>query len=327
MSEGTPTGDREHLQKSIECYLAAVIGFTTCISEICPDVGVPFRNQWRRLPPRLGFDSSIESLEKSRRTLDASLENLREFAGAYLSQGLPTVRQIAESGGRAMEMIVERNAANAAQMASLADSLDATADLGAPPELRDQLEHYSGGLRAGARRIETEMIPALAELQRLVKACQSLMETTRNANVTDPATELFNERGFLRDVEHQLRRGSLCIVVVDLTAKDSHGRPCQTRVIEQLHHELAPRIIEPFRAFDSVARIGPARFAVIFAGTIGQAEGRQKGITRSISGQYTALSGRVDVTATLQVLEINSMESAQALVQNAVEDVEPALQE
>ncbi len=316
MAEATTEQDRELLQKAIECYLSAIIGFTNCIAEICPDAGVPFRNQWRRLPQRVGFDSSVESLEKSRRTFETSLDSLRDLTGAFLKEGFPVVRQLAENGGRALEIVLERNAANSAHMASLADALAAAADLDAPPELRDQLEHYAEGLRAGARRVETEMIPALSEMQRLVHSCQTLVETTRQANITDPATELFNERGFLLEIEHQLRRGPVCVVVVDLEAQDSAGNPLDQRILDKLHQSIAPRVVEPFRAFDSIARVGPARYVVIFAGTPAQAQGRSQGIARSISGQYAGATGKAIVTAKLQVLEVTAIEDAQSLVEH-----------
>src|SRR5271168_1464695 len=170
-NETKPDLERERLHKAIECYLSAIVSIANCIADVCPDIGVPFRNQWRRIPQRIGFDSTLETLEKSKRSFAGSIENLHLLAQDYFGGGLPALREIGETGGRAVEVVLERNAAFAAMMATLADSLAATADLDAPPELRDQLEHYAAGLRSAARTVEAEIIPPLAQLQKVVQSC------------------------------------------------------------------------------------------------------------------------------------------------------------
>jgi len=314
-TEPKPEQERELLHKAIECYLSTIVSFSNCIADICPDIGVPFRNQWRRLPQRIGFDSTPETLERSRRSFESSLESLRNLAHAYFGEGLPALRQIGVTGGRAVDLVLERNASYSVMMASLADSLAATADLNAPPELRDQLEHHAAGLRAGAHRVETEIIPTLAELQKVVQVCEDLINRIQTTSVVDLETGVLNAHGFLREVDYALRQGMACVVSVDLTAVDAAGKPLAAEKFHHLSSALAERIAEQFRALDSIGRLGEARFAVLFAGTPEQARGRQQNIARGISGIYAGPDGRIKVKAELKVLEIDNAEPVESLVQ------------
>lgn len=314
-SEPKQDQERELLHKAIECYLSTIVSFANCIADVCPDIGVPFRNQWKRLPQRIGFDSTPETLEKSRRSFERSLESLRHLAQGYFGEGLPALRQIGESGGRAVDVVLERNASYSVMMATLADSLAGTADLNAPPELRDQLEHHAAGLRAAALKVEREIIPTLAELQKAVQTCEDLIHRIQSTSVVDLETGALSAQGFLRELSYALRQGPACVVSVDLSAMDAAGNPLDPAQFQHLGAALVERVMEQFRALDSVGRLGVARFAILFAGTAEQARGRQENIARGISGIYTGPSGKIKVKAELNVLEIDTAAPVEALVE------------
>lgn len=313
-NETKPDLERERLHKAIECYLSAIVSIANCIADVFPDIGVPFRNQWRRIPQRIGFDSTLETLEKSRRSFKGSIENLHGLAQVYFGEGLPAMREIGETGGRAVELVLERNAAFAAMMATLADSLAATADLDAPPELRDQLELHAAGLRSAARKVEAEIIPPLIQLQKVVQTCGELMHRIRENCMVDSETGVLSAQGFLGELTQALRKGPVCVVTMELSATDGQGTPLARSVFQHLSPNLADRIIEQFRAFDSIGRLGEARFGVLFGGTADQARARQQSMARSISGQYAGTDGKIKVKAEVKVLEIETLESAQALL-------------
>ncbi len=319
--EAKANSERELLQKAIECYLSTIVAFANCIADICPHIGVPFRNQWRRLPQRIGFDSSPESLEKSRRAFEGSLESLRQLALAYFGEGLPAMQMIGEKGHRVVELVLERNAACSVQMATLADSLAAAADLDAPPELRDQLEHQAAGLRAGAKRVELETLPALSDLQKLIDTCSDLIHRTQETSVVDLETGFLNAHGFQRELTQQLSQGSVCVVTVDLSAVDQNSRAVPASRFQGVHSSMAERIAEQFRALDSVGRLGDGRFAVLFAGTPEQAKGRLQSITRSISGIYTGPEGKLKIRAEMHVHQIHTAADAGVLVGSQAEVV------
>jgi hypothetical protein len=313
--------ERALLHKAIECYLSTIVSFANCIADICPEIGVPFRNQWRRLPQRIGFDSTPETLEKSRRSFERSLESLRHLAQAYFGEGLPALRQIGEAGGQAVELVLERNASYSVMMTTLADSIDATADLNAPPELRDQLEQHAAGLRAAALRVEREIIPTLAGLQKPVQVCEDLIHRIQETSIVDLETGALSAQGFLRELAYALKQGPVCVVSVDLTATDAGGKPLEPLQFQHLGAALVERVMEQFRALDSIGRLGAARYIVLFAGTPEQAQGRQQSIARGISGIYTGPTGKIKVKAELKVLEIDSAAPVEALIEGKLEPV------
>jgi GGDEF domain-containing protein len=320
-SEPKPDQERELLHKAIECYLSTIVSFANCIADICPEIGVPFRNQWRRLPQRIGFDSTPETLEKSRRSFERSLESLRHLAQAYFGQGLPALRQIGEAGGQVVDLVLERNASYSVMMTTLADSLAATADLDAPPALRDQLEQHAAGLRAAAIKVEREIIPTLAGLQKPVQICEDLIHRIQETSVVDLETGALSAQGFLRELGYALQQGPACVVSVDLTAMDPSGKPLDPLQFQHLGAALVERVMEQFRALDSIGRLGVARYAVLFAGTPEQARGRQQSIARGISGIYTGPNGKIKVKAELKVLEADSASPVEALVEGKLEPV------
>jgi GGDEF domain-containing protein len=313
-NETKPDLERERLHKAIECYLSAIVSIANCIADVCPDIGVPFRNQWRRIPQRIGFDSTLESLEKSKRSFKGSIENLHQLSKDYFGAGLPALREIGETGGRTVELVLERNASFAAMMATLADSLAATADLDAPPELRDQLEQHAAGLRSAARTVEAEIIPPLAQLQKVVQTCGDLMRRIHENCMVDSETGVLSAQGFLGELSQAVRKGPACVVTMDISATDAQGKPLAAAGFRHLSSNLADRITEQFRAFDSIGRLSEARFAVLFGGTAEQARVRQQSMARSISGQYAGTDGKIKVKAEVKVREIENVESAKSLV-------------
>jgi GGDEF domain-containing protein len=309
-----PDLERERLHKAIECYLSSIVSIANCIADVCPDIGVPFRNQWRRIPQRIGFDSTLETLEKSKRSFQGSIENLHQLSQDYFGEGLPALREIGDTGGRAVELVLERNAAFASMMTTLADSIAATADLDAPPELRDQLEQHAAGLRAAAHKVEAEVIPPLAQLQKVVQTCADLIRRIRENCMVDSDTGLLSAQGFLGEVTQALRKGPACVVTMDLSAADAQGKPLAPSGFQHLSSNLADRITEQFRAFDSIGRLGETRFAILFGGTADQARVRQQSMARSISGQYAGTDGKIKVKAEVKVLEIETLDPVKALV-------------
>ena len=324
-TEPKPDQERELLHKAIECYLSTIVSFANCIADICPEIGVPFRNQWRRLPQRIGFDSTPETLEKSRRSFERSLESLRHLALAYFGEGLPALRQIGEAGGQAVDLVLERNASYSVMMTTLADSLAATADLDAPPALRDQLEQHAAGLRAAAIRVEREIIPTLAGLQKPVQICEDLINRIQETSVVDLETGALSAQGFLRELGYCPATGA-CM--------RGFGGPDRGGWFRQ--------ILWTHRNSNTWARhwwsVSWSNFAPWIASAVWawrdtrsclpELQTRREAASRILPeaspASIRARTGKIKVKAELKVLEVDSASPVEALVEGKLEPVAQA---
>ncbi len=311
MSEKTADFGTELQHVAVRSFLSTVVAISECLAEICPEVGVAFRNRWRRLPQRLAFDLSAKELEFSRQAFEKDIHTFGRFTQQYLNDGLPLLAGIASTGSNVLETVLETAASYTVLLETLADSMEATADLDCPPQMRTAMEHQAAGLRTCARQAQSELIPLMTRVRDLVRDCEAVLEKTKGSVVVDSETGFLNAGGFLEHLEADLDEGlrKCCLVFIDCPAFTQAGEPCSDADFSLIAASLAARISEQFRPTDSIGR-HERKFAVIFAGKIGQAVGRQDQIKRSISGNFAAGPVKIVIKAEMRIEETQASQLA-----------------
>ncbi len=303
MAEKIPDFGSELQHVAVRSFLSTVVAISECLAEICPEVGLAFRNRWRRLPQRLAFDLSAKELEVSRQAFEKDIQTFGRFTQQYLNDGLPLIASVAATGSTVLETVLDRTASYTVLLETLADSIESAGDLENPADMRKSLEHQAAGLRACARQAESELIPLITRVRDLVRDCERVLAQTKAAVVVDAETGFLNAFGFLEHLEAEFGDGlhKVCVLLIDCPAT-ANGEICNEDDFKQIVPRLAARIAEQFRPTDSIGRLGH-KFAILFAGRIAQAQGREEQITRSLSGNYAAGARKVVVKAEIQILE------------------------
>lgn len=293
----------------MQCYLSTILSAADCIAEMCPEVGIPYQQRWRRLPQRLGFDMAPAALEASGRLFESDLANFARLAGRYYAKGAPLIRRIGSEGSAAINAVRDAAASHSAVLETMAESLETAADLDGSPELREIMEMQAEGLRRYAGQVRTRLLPPLERLETLMRQCSDLVRQTQENAILDTDTGFVNANGFRDEVENRLRnRLQCCILVIDCCATDSSGRECVDSEFSSIAGEIASRVGEQFRPVDPLGRIAARRLAVIFDGEAGHARGRMEQIARSINGIYTAPAGAICVVVDIQIIEATNPE-------------------
>lgn len=286
----------------LNCYLSAILAISNCMAEVCPSVGLAYRNRWQRMPQRIAFDSSQSSLEVSLRTIETDLEMFSGLAGRYYRACLPLIVQAAAAGTGIADAALDRITTQAVLMETLAGELETAAEMDAPPDLRQVLELQSAGLRAGAKRAGQELIPVIAQLRALIHECERLVKATTDLLTVDAETGFCNARGFRQEVEARKEEARpFCILNLECTAHDQSGADCSPEEFSRIVVDLTSRISDQFRPNDAIARLGPRRFCVLFDGEWEQAAGRVESMTRCIAGRYPHGDGHLTVAVSINV--------------------------
>ena len=310
MTAQTPKSSRECtelIETAVRCYLSTILSAADCIAEMCPEVGVPYQQRWRRLPQRLGFDISPEALEASGHIFESDLENFAKLAGRYFSKGLPLIRAIHDEGSGALASVVEAASSHSRVLETMAESVETAADLDGPPELRELLEMQAEGLRRCAHQVQDRLLPPLEQLAKLMRQCSELVEQSEANATLDRETGFVNASGFRFELDNYFRdRQHCCVLVIDCKTASSNGERCTDRDFTNIAGELAMRIGEQFRPVDPLGRLAAHRFAVLFDGEAEYARSRIEQIARSIGGRYIGPSGPVYVTAEIRLIEAAS---------------------
>jgi len=317
-----PPEDGELLHAAVHCYLSTILAIADCMVELCPDVGVAFKNRWRRLPQRIAFDLSAKALEVSRRTFEMDIHTFGELVGQYYTKGVPLMEMIASNGMQVADTVLERTARHIVLLETLAESIETAADLDAPQEIRGTLEHQSSGIRNCARQAEEELLPLVTRFRSLVKECEQIVSLAKGAIVVDPESGFLNANGFRQ--EHELRTREAtpsCLLLIDCSARLQAGPSCSDTHFSEIAEALSKRIAEPFRPNDSIGRLAPNRFAIVFDGEIEQARGRLDQIKRSISGKYSSPSGRIILEAEVRLFESRDPQAIQETHGRAVQSL------
>jgi GGDEF domain-containing protein len=294
-------------ETAVHCYLSTILATADCIARLCPDVGVPYQNRWRRLPQRIGFDPSLRSLETSGRMFQSDLERFADLAGRYFSDGFNLVYSIGVDSAQPFEKAIQETASHANLLDALAESLDETADLDASTELGGALVLQSEGLRRSARQMRNGLLPSLDTLSGIVRECRRIVKQTQQDAILDVSTGFVNNRGFRYELKARYDESQHSLVLlIDFTATLAGGQECSDEDFLTIATEVAARLGDQFRPWDCLGRVAPRRFAVIFEGDYSIAKDRSGQISRSITGTY---SGGISVCATVDAMEASDADS------------------
>ena len=302
-------------QAAVHCYLSTVLTMADSMAEVCPQVGVAYKNRWRRLPQRIAFDLSTKALEASRQGFETDIRMFNEFASSYFRDGIPLLTEIAASGSGLADSVLERAGSHVVLMETLAESIDTAADLDAPPEVRETLEHHAAGLRRCARQAEADLLPLVSRLRELIGECERIVERSKQSIVVDPLTGFMNVYGWKREFESRMQdEASRCVLVIHCAAMLKSGVEATDAQFESIAELLSARVAEQFRPNDAIGRFGRT-FPVIFEGESEQALGRLPQIARSISGVYpTPVGLQLHIKAEIKLLTPSATETAESIV-------------
>lgn len=298
----------QHLmQTAVNCYLSTILSTAECIAQVCPEIGAPYQNRWRRLPQRIGFDLSLQSLQASGRMFQSDLDHFTELACRYFSEGLQLVRKIGKEGDTDFGRAIQETVSYADLLEELAGSLEEAADLDAAPEMSDRLHLLSEGLRKSARQMRSQLLPSLNSLAALVRECRKALIHTEQEAIVDGSTGFVNSRGFWYELKARYDESQYCcVLVIDFTAKLESGQECSDEDFCKIAGDLGGRLGVQVRPWDCLGRVGPRRLAVIFGGSFATANDRSSQIGRSISGTY---SHGISVSATVKAMEASDADS------------------
>jgi diguanylate cyclase (GGDEF)-like protein len=136
---------------------------------------------------------------------------------------------------------------------------------------RDEREAGRESVRAPARSVPMELVTLLAEIERLngeLKAERARADALAASADTDALTQVFNRRGFDRELTRTLSyiqrywtRAALIYVDLDgfKPVNDTHGHAAGDAILKAVADALKANV----RASDTVARLGGDEFAVI----------------------------------------------------------------
>jgi len=294
-------------QTAVNCYLSTILSAAECLAKLCPEVGIPYQNRWRRLPQRVGFDLSSRALDASGKMFQSDLERFADSASLYFGNGLDMVQRIGAGGAEEFDKAVQEAISYANLLQEMAESLQQSADLDAAPEISERLYLQSEGLRKSARQVRNSLLPCLRSLAAIVRECRKILLQAEQETILDAETGFVNSRGFRFELKNRYdqSQGS-CVLLVTCTATLKGGHDCSDEDFRKIVGDVASRLGDQFRPWDCVGRIGPRVFAVIFEGSPATARDRSDQISRSVGGTF---GNGIAVNIAIEVVEVRDADS------------------
>jgi GGDEF domain-containing protein len=239
-----------------------------------------------RWPRRLGFEASQKTLEESRWALRSELRDFSEIAGEFFRE-VPTRAQVINSlVMRASELLRERTDTYHALVDSLAERLEAGADLDDPVEFRKMLRQQASGLRYRSEAINREVSQLLNKISEEASHFQQRLENPEYLAITDELTRLPSRAGALRQVRSLLESGrQFCVLVFQI--KDLAAVPSDQT--DPVVLRLSQRLVELVRPTDIACRWAPDSFFVIFLCGKDEAEPRALQISNGLTDSFFAV--------------------------------------
>ncbi len=290
---------------ALTCYLSAMLAMAKSMRDVGSKAGLIYGDRLTRLPRRLGFDSTPESLEDSREMLEADLVEYTEATRDWLDAGSNLAREIVTAIAAIDSFVIESQHLHAAMLEDLAEQMAVSAEVDAGSDLRAALKRYSMGLRSYLQRRRLESGSSLKDLQCRANELAQWLARADPSNSTDLTTGLPNRAEFERRLQ---ACWSALKPVSALVFEWKEAEPATAAgVAHATARQLADRLADLVRPRDVVGRWGPNQFALIFECSGREAMQRAGRIAEGLTGCYSAiLDGAVattDVEVTVSVIE------------------------
>src|SRR5260370_19173 len=284
-----PISAQAEQQSALTCYQSVILAIAKCMAEVCPGVGLVYRDRLARLPRRLGFDPTPEALAASREAVEADLAEYAQGARAWINTGVELAQDILAADGNPPENDGHGDELRAAGVDEIAEQMEICAEVDDAAQMRAALRRYATGLRAYAQRRKKERPPALTELQRLAEGLADWLGSADPANIVDSSTGLLNRN----QPDHQLqaclnRHKPFCLLLIEWTEARSVAPHFGRSGTDQILKALGDHLIALVRPRDVVYRWGQDQLAVILECTREVVGTPSRKISGSHSSKYSA---------------------------------------
>jgi len=272
---------------ALTCYLSVMLAMARSMRAVCSRAGLIYGDRLMRLPRRLGFDSTPEALEESRRALEAELAEYTEVTSAWLDAGSKVAREIVDIVEGLDQQASESQNLHAAMLEDLAEQMAEFAEVATPSDVRNALKRYAMGLRSYLHRRDVESRASLKDLQCRANQFAEWLARADPSHSTDPVTGLPNRLETERQLEACWHFGRPVSVLVFEWKGEDAATTAEAR--QAIAKQLADRLADLVRPRDVVGRWGPSQLAVIFECRGAEAMQRAGSIADWLTGGYSAV--------------------------------------
>jgi GGDEF domain-containing protein len=257
-----PTGHIND-QTALACYLSAVVAIGNCVAEVCPSVGVMYRDRLLKLPRRLGFDATPQALKQSREAVETDLLEYSRAARAWIDAGSAHAALLLQHLQATEETLVASADLLQAFLEDLADHISTSAEVDEEAQLRVSFKRYAAGLSAYSRRARLEKLATVDDLRRRRNDIEAWLAEATESTFLDAETGFLNRAAAERRIQTLIEKGKpFCVIIVAL--KDGGAAPIQEAGRAPVMKGLGDRLAATIRPYDIIFRWSPDLLATIF---------------------------------------------------------------
>jgi GGDEF domain-containing protein len=308
-------------QTAIACYLSAVVAIGNCVAEVCPAVGTMYRDRLLKLPRRLGFDATPNALQQSREAVETDLVEYAATAGAWIRTGSNRAGLLREHLRATQEMLSAAADLQRAFLDDLAEHIETSAEVDDEVQLRRSFRRYAAGLRAYARKTNTETLATVAGLQKRREEIEAWLAEATVSDFVDPETGILNRTAAERRLKTEIgKKRPFCAIVVEWTWEGSTTEVVRETGAAQIMKQLSERLAATVRPYDVIFRWSENQLMTIFEAPESDINARAKQIggwlgdgsfVVEIGGESLVVKARTDVS----VVEHMNDENASQLIE------------
>jgi GGDEF domain-containing protein len=307
---------QELFQNALRCYLSTLVSIAKSMEEICPQIGATYQERLLRLPRRLGFEATPRSLEESRRALEANLRSFAERTGQYIRGGPARADQLIGMVRSASDALALQAAAPLLVLESLADQLEAAAEIDDDKTLRALVVQQVVGLKGSVQRLHRDVLEVVSQLRKQAGGLETDVRLSEMVLTVDSLTGLLNRFGLEREIKGLIESEAAFSFLLLEWGNLGPDLPETTK--EQVIKHIGSAIVDQVRPNDIVCRWREDKFIVVFDCPMESVFARSNQITHAISDKYPVkvdgVERKIGVTMKATMTQTVQGETAQQFV-------------
>jgi GGDEF domain-containing protein len=318
---------------ALASYLSVVIAIGNSMAEVCPAVGILYRDRLMRLPRRLGFDPTDRALEQSREAVEMDLMEYASAASAWIQAGTGHAGHLLDHLRSLEESLVATADLERAFLEDIAEHIEASAEVDDEAQLRVQFHRYAAGLRAYTRLARKENLAAVDDLRRRRENIQNWIAEASLSDFTDLETGLPNRRAAQHRIETAIDKGRQCCVILVVCEMDCAmgEEESSASICDQIMRQLAERLAATIRPYDVIFRWSRTELITIFECAESDISGRTQQISgwlgqETYSVQQNGAKRLVSTRATVSVIEHVTGDSPRQTIAKIGSKIEPKIE-